>query len=170
MLLYVQEYFQIISKQQKLSHFLQKGTKMKFKITGQFLVCQLSQKYKSGFSSHEWKHFSGKTKRFQTYNTILENQNLRKLPLFSQRCCFINRPKWSTHRNILRSFESLRRYWPWDLALKLPSYGIRGIALDWITSYLKHRTQRVEIPYWQERTLHTYISNSLPIVHGVPQG
>ncbi len=56
------------------------------------------------------------------------------------------------------------------LLSKLPSYGIRGIALDWITSYLKHRTQRVEIPYWQERTLHTYISNSLPIVHGVPQG
>ncbi len=56
------------------------------------------------------------------------------------------------------------------LLSKLPSYGIRGIALDWITSYLKHRTQRVEIPYWQERKLHTYISNSLPIVHGVPQG
>ncbi len=45
MLLYVQEYFQIFSKQQKLSHFLKKGTKMIFKITGQFLFCQFSQKY-----------------------------------------------------------------------------------------------------------------------------
>ncbi len=31
---------------------------------------------------------------------------------FSQRCCFINRPKWSTHWNILRSLESFWRYWP----------------------------------------------------------
>ncbi len=56
------------------------------------------------------------------------------------------------------------------LLSKLPSYGNRGIALDWITLYLKHRTQRVEISYWHERTLPTYVSNSLPIEHGVPQG
>ncbi len=56
------------------------------------------------------------------------------------------------------------------LLSKLPSCGIRGIALDWITSHLKHRTQRVEIPYWHKRKLHSYVSNSLPIEHGVPKG
>lgn len=56
------------------------------------------------------------------------------------------------------------------LLSKLPSYGIRGIALDWLTSYLKQRYQCVEIPYWNEGTLFTHLSDSLPIAHGVPQG
>ncbi len=56
------------------------------------------------------------------------------------------------------------------LLSKLPSYGIRGIALDWLCSYLKQRSQRVEIPYWNDGTLCTHLSGSLPIVRGVPQG
>ncbi len=56
------------------------------------------------------------------------------------------------------------------LLSKLPSYGIRGTALNWISSYLNHRSQRVEISYWHEMTLHTHLSDSLPIERGVPQG
>ena len=56
------------------------------------------------------------------------------------------------------------------LLSKLPSYGIRGIALDWLCSYLKQRSQRVEISYWNEGTLFTHLSDSFPIAHRAPQG
>ncbi len=56
------------------------------------------------------------------------------------------------------------------LLSKLPSYGIHGIALDWLCSSLKQRSQRVEIPYWNDGTSCTHLSGSLPIARGVPQG
>ena len=48
------------------------------------------------------------------------------------------------------------------LLTKLDYYGIRGIALDWLHSYLKDRTQRVVVG--------GEFSDSLNITYGVPQG
>ena len=48
------------------------------------------------------------------------------------------------------------------LLSKLRSYGIRGIALDWFTSYLSNRKQYVAVNEIQ--------SSMLNITHGVPQG
>ena len=48
------------------------------------------------------------------------------------------------------------------LLSKLKHYGIRGIAHDWITSYLTNRKQYV---YFQNKS-----SEKLNIVCGVPQG
>jgi hypothetical protein len=48
------------------------------------------------------------------------------------------------------------------LLRKLSCYGIRGIALDWITSYLDNRAQFVKID--------NTVSHKLPIKCGVPQG
>ena len=45
---------------------------------------------------------------------------------------------------------------------KLTTYGIRGPALDWLKSYLLHRTQFVSIQ--------GHKSDTLPQPHGVPQG
>nr|CAI5839596.1 unnamed protein product [Callosobruchus analis] len=45
---------------------------------------------------------------------------------------------------------------------KMQSYGIRGLALDLITDYLKNRTQSVKIG--------DHISTRLPVEIGVPQG
>uniref|UniRef100_A0A8C6MEW6 Reverse transcriptase domain-containing protein n=1 Tax=Nothobranchius furzeri TaxID=105023 RepID=A0A8C6MEW6_NOTFU len=48
------------------------------------------------------------------------------------------------------------------LLSKLRDYGIRGIAHDWLSSYLTNRNQFVQ--------LDDEISDSLEITHGVPQG
>ena len=48
------------------------------------------------------------------------------------------------------------------LELKLRHYGVRGKTLDWIRSFLSHRTQQV--------TLEGSSSNSVPVTSGVPQG
>lgn len=49
---------------------------------------------------------------------------------------------------------------------KLESYGVRGLALRWVKSYLKGRTQRVVI----QRDGHNYYSDDKPLEVGVPQG
>ena len=48
------------------------------------------------------------------------------------------------------------------LIAKLDHYGIRGLANDWFSSYLKNRSQYVSIL--------GYNSSTKPINHGVPQG
>ena len=49
---------------------------------------------------------------------------------------------------------------------KLVLYGIRGVPLQWIRSYLSDRTQKVTI----EKDCETYISNERRIRVGIPQG
>jgi len=48
------------------------------------------------------------------------------------------------------------------LLRKLDHYGIRGIANDWFSSYLSHRTQTTQI--------NSKISSKEQILCGVPQG
>ena len=48
------------------------------------------------------------------------------------------------------------------LLKKLEYYGLRGIARNWLKSYLENRTQMVEVQGKK--------SNKLPVKHGVPQG
>ena len=48
------------------------------------------------------------------------------------------------------------------LIAKLDHYGIRGVANDWFSSYLKNRSQFVSIL--------GYDSSTKPVNHGVPQG
>lgn len=58
------------------------------------------------------------------------------------------------------------------LLKKCEFYGIRGIAYDWIESYLKNRTQCVEISRldYKKKTLKTYRSDFIIKETGVPQG
>ncbi len=153
----------------KIKPLFKNGTKMIFKITGQFLFVSFLKNIRKAFLRTNGNISQEKQSVFQTHYTVLENQNLRNCHFFfSQKCCFIidqNEVPIGIFLDLSKAFDVIDHK---ILLSKLPSNGIRGIALDWITSYLKHRTQRVEIPYWQERTLHTYISNSLPIVHGGP--
>lgn len=53
---------------------------------------------------------------------------------------------------------------------KLHTYGIRGVALDWISSFLSGRTQVVELQTSNSRSVTTTRSKPLSIVCGVPQG
>ena len=48
------------------------------------------------------------------------------------------------------------------LLLKLEAYGISGKLLNWIKEFLSNRTQRV--------TIKGVMSDSLPVLSGVPQG
>ena len=48
------------------------------------------------------------------------------------------------------------------LLIKLNSYGIRGLPLQWLSSYLTNRTQKTKV--------NNVISDSKPISAGVPQG
>lgn len=48
------------------------------------------------------------------------------------------------------------------LLYKLACYGIRGLSLDWLTSFLSHRTFYTQI--------NGIKSTSLPLLNGVPQG
>ena len=56
------------------------------------------------------------------------------------------------------------------LLAKLPHYGIRGPALNWLTSFLCNRTQQVEITYKNSSSETRNLSKPLPVVNGVPQG
>lgn len=52
------------------------------------------------------------------------------------------------------------------LLVKLEAYGIRGVALQWIKSYLRNRKQKVTI--CKNNT--SFTSGSLTVIRGVPQG
>jgi hypothetical protein len=53
---------------------------------------------------------------------------------------------------------------------KLRSLGIRGIALDWFTSYLKNRQQSVQIRFIDnDNCVKYYESNELQTKSGVPK-
>lgn len=63
--------------------------------------------------------------------------------------------------DLSKAFDTLEHS---TLLKKLESYGIRGIALQWFTSYLSNRSQYVKY------NGHKSDKNSTPIFFGVPQG
>lgn len=57
------------------------------------------------------------------------------------------------------------------LLAKMERLGIRGVSLNWLSSYLSQRTQVVEIPYLDRSgSLHKHISEERLVRSGVPQG
>lgn len=57
------------------------------------------------------------------------------------------------------------------LLQRLEGFGIRGVSLDWISSYLLQRRQMVEIPFLDDTgCLGTQLSDQLIVKSGVPQG
>ena len=58
------------------------------------------------------------------------------------------------------------------LLFKLNTYGVRGLANQWFTSYLSNRKQYVEINYMENtsRILEKYKSSLKELKGGVPQG
>lgn len=53
---------------------------------------------------------------------------------------------------------------------KLSSYGIRGVALDWVHSFLSDRSQYVSVTFRNEGTISTFNSECDEVNIGVPQG
>jgi hypothetical protein len=53
---------------------------------------------------------------------------------------------------------------------KLYKYGVRGIPHKLIESYLKNRTQHVKVTHTEGNQTREYLSGSLPVRYGVPQG
>jgi len=53
---------------------------------------------------------------------------------------------------------------------KLRGLGLSGKALDWFESYLKGRTQAIELKNTENSTLESILSDPLPTNRGVPQG
>jgi hypothetical protein len=53
---------------------------------------------------------------------------------------------------------------------KLHKYGVRGIPRNLIKSYLTNRTQHVKVTHIENNQMKEYLSNSLPVRYGVPQG
>jgi hypothetical protein len=54
---------------------------------------------------------------------------------------------------------------------KLYQYGVRGILYKLIKSYyLTSRTQQVKVTHGANNQLTEYLSSSLPVSNGVPQG
>ena len=58
--------------------------------------------------------------------------------------------------------KAFNKVWHRGLLAKLKAAGLRGGALDWITSYLSNRTQRTRVG--------SCVSNPAQILAGVPQG
>lgn len=56
------------------------------------------------------------------------------------------------------------------LLSKLESYGIRGIAYNWIKSYLTDRKQIVVLPYLKDNKINNHHSEPRDVTYGVPQG
>jgi hypothetical protein len=53
---------------------------------------------------------------------------------------------------------------------KLHKYGVWGIPYKLIESYLRHRTQHVKVTHTEGNQMREYLSGSLPVRYGVPQG
>lgn len=53
---------------------------------------------------------------------------------------------------------------------KLHQYRIHGIPYNLIKSYHTDRTYQVKMTYMEAKPLKAYLSNSLPVKHGVLQG
>jgi hypothetical protein len=53
---------------------------------------------------------------------------------------------------------------------KLYKYGVRGIPYMLIASYLRNRTQHVKVTHTEGNQTREYLSGSLPVRYGVPQG
>jgi hypothetical protein len=53
---------------------------------------------------------------------------------------------------------------------KLYQYGVRGIPHKLIKSYLTSETQQVKVTHVANNQLKEYLSSSLPVRYGVPQG
>lgn len=53
---------------------------------------------------------------------------------------------------------------------KVRAMGIKGMAENWLTSYLEGRSQKVEISYTKNNTVYKATSTPLPLNRGVPQG
>ena len=70
------------------------------------------------------------------------------------------RPKLSFTAN--RFFKSFWHGWTLYFVKKLEHYGIRGLALDWLKSYLVNRKQFVSV--------NGSDSAAQTIKHGIPQG
>lgn len=56
------------------------------------------------------------------------------------------------------------------LLKKMEKMGVRGKAKEWMSSYLKDRSQMVEIAYTSSKTIYKVTSMQLPVNRGVPQG
>jgi hypothetical protein len=52
----------------------------------------------------------------------------------------------------------------------LYKYGVCGIPHKLIKSYLTNRTQHVKVTHIENNQMKEYLSNSLPVRYGVPQG
>ena len=66
---------------------------------------------------------------------------------------------WQSSVTCLKAFDVINHK---ILLHKLKSYGIRGLANDWVSSYLSNRTQFVEID--------SQNSSQKQIMCGIPQG
>jgi hypothetical protein len=53
---------------------------------------------------------------------------------------------------------------------KLYKYGVRGIPHKLIESYLRNRTHHVKVTHTEGNQMREYLSGSLPVRYGVPQG
>jgi hypothetical protein len=53
---------------------------------------------------------------------------------------------------------------------KLYKYSVRGIPHKLIASYLRNRTQHVKVTHTEGNQTREYLSRSLPVRYGVPQG
>jgi hypothetical protein len=53
---------------------------------------------------------------------------------------------------------------------KLNNYGIQGIPHKLMKSYLTNRTQHVKVTHIENNLMKDYLSDSLPVGYGVPQG
>jgi hypothetical protein len=53
---------------------------------------------------------------------------------------------------------------------KLYKYGVRGIPHKLTESYIRNRTQHVKVTHSEGNQMREYLSSSLPVRYGVPQG
>jgi hypothetical protein len=73
----------------------------------------------------------------------------------------------------IRLIESIWLYWTCEhvtLMTKLYWYGVCGIPHKLIGAYLTSRTQQVKVTQVADNQLKEYLSSSLPVRYGVPQG